>query len=89
MSNLKNFFMQFQINLRVEKKVPSTENMSSYFPLTINGKNEGTVYHTAPKDRAVKAYLTPQNLDAFQQLPKNQQKKIRHQAMSEIQKRLM
>ena len=88
MSNFKFLFMQFQINLRVDRKVPSNENMKSFYPLTINGKNAGTVYHSAPKERAVKAYLIPSDIAAFQQLPKSQQKKIRHQAMSEIQKRL-
>ena len=77
-----------QISLRVEKKVPQGEtSMAHSFPLSVNGQNCHVSYSN-PRERAVKAYVVPNDIAAYNSLPKKAQKEVQRTARTGIQKRL-
>lgn len=77
-----------QINLRVEKKVPQGETaMAHTFPISVGGQ-KCSVSYSNPRERAVKAYVVPSDINAYNGLPKKAQKEIQHAARTAILKRL-
>ena len=76
-----------QISIKVEKKVPSTANMAHSFPISV-GDQKFSVSYSNPRERAVKAYVVPNDIAAYNSLPKKAQKEIQRTARTGIQKRL-
>ena len=80
----KSLFMSCQISLRVEKRVPFTANMAHSFLISVLGQNYNVTY-SDPRDRAVKAYVVPDDIAVYQQMSKKEQKIVQRTARTKIQ----
>ena len=85
-TNVKLNYKIMNVNVRVEKK-NQIRNMAGSFMLSIDDQ-KCEVSYSKQQDKTIQASLVPQNLAAFQQLPKKMQKDARHTAADEIRRRI-